>query len=108
MQVWQPALSKHLAIQNWTSVAVASLFLPNPPKHQPLVDLSAVLLLSAILASIWKYHWKTIMDNEAFDVDTILRAIDAEVIYLLAQEEKKRLQAKAEARVATPTPPEPP
>jgi len=48
------------------------------------------------------------MDNEAFDVDTILRAIDAEVIYLLAQEEeKKRLQAKAEARVATPTPPEP-
>ena len=89
-------------------VAVASLFLPNPPKYQPLVNLSAALLLSAILASIWKYHWKTIMDNEAFDVDTILRAIDAEVIYLLAQEEeKKRLQAKAEARVATPTPPEP-
>ena len=108
MQVWQPALSKHLAIQNWTSVAVASLFLPNPPKHQPLVDLSAVLLLSAILASIWKYHWKTIMDNEAFDADTILRAIDAEVVYLLAQEEeKKRLQTKAEARAPT-TPPEPP
>jgi len=48
------------------------------------------------------------MDNEAFDADTILRAIDAEVVYLLAQEEeKKRLQTKAEARAPT-TPPEPP
>ena len=65
------------------------------PVYQPLADLSAVLILSAILTVIWKYHWKTIMDEETFDSGIILCAIDREVNYLLAQRaEKKRLQDK--------------
>jgi hypothetical protein len=67
MAIWQPALSKYLTIQNWTPVLVENLFYPKPPVHQPLVDLSAVLLLSAIMAMIWKHHWKTVIDAEPFD-----------------------------------------
>jgi len=110
MAIWQPALSKYLAIQNWSPVLMESLFYPKPPVHQPLVDLSAVLLLSAIMAMIWKYHWKTVIDAEPFEIDNILSAIDSEVNYLLAQAgEKKRLQAKKQPPPPTiTTPPEPP
>jgi hypothetical protein len=110
MAIWQPALSKYLAVQNWTPVLVESLFYPKPPVHQPLVDLSAVLLLSAIMAMIWKHHWKTVIDAEPFDTDKILSAVDSEINYLLAQAgEKKRLQAKKRPPSPPSTiPPEPP
>jgi len=62
------------------------------------------------MAMIWKYHWKTVIDAEPFEIDNILSAIDSEVNYLLAQAgEKKRLQAKKQPPPPTiTTPPEPP
>ena len=89
MAVWQPALFKFLTPQDWTPALIESLLYPN----QPLVNLSAVLILSAIMTMIWKHRWKSIVDEKAFDTNIILCAIDCEVNYLLAQVlEKKRLQ----------------
>ncbi|KAF9371489.1 hypothetical protein CPB97_001937 [Podila verticillata] len=51
---------------------------------KPLVDLTAVLILSAILAMIWRYHWRSIIDSDELDSARILGAID-EVKLLIAQ-----------------------
>ena len=106
MAVWQPALFKFLTPQDWTPALIKCLLYPN----QPLVNLSAVLILSAIMTMIWKHHWKSIIDEEAFDTNIILCAIDCEVNYLLAQVlEKKRLQDKKQPPPPPNTsPPEPP
>ena len=110
LAIWKPALSKFLSAQDWTPAMVERLLYPNPPVYQPIINLSAVLVLSAILSMIWRFHWKAIIDEEDFESDIVLRAIDREINYLLAQmAEKKRLQdKKLPPTPPTIPPPEPP
>lgn len=64
---------------------------------KPPVDLTVALLFSAILAMVWRYHWRTLMDG-----DTLLGAIDSEISFLTSQHEEKK-QKSDPAGVGTRT-----
>ncbi|KAF9123427.1 hypothetical protein BGW39_008979 [Mortierella sp. 14UC] len=57
LQVWQDALSRYVEDRTWSADYICSLFFPDPDPVQPRDDVPIFLLIGAILATIWRYHF---------------------------------------------------
>ena len=85
--------------------ATGALICPNTSMPKPLVDLTVVCLLSVVLAMVWRYHWRSIIDGDDFDSARILGAIDSKAKLLIEEyEEKAKLQNKEVPDPSDPAP----
>jgi hypothetical protein len=106
LDVWQSALSKYVKDQEWTIHMIENWFYPSPNIITPLNDVPMFLLLGTILATIWKYHFQSIRDDELFDSGRVSAAVDIEMISILAQlaEKKRRTPSQAPPQEEPPRP----
>lgn len=96
LEVWQGTLTKYIKDQEWTAELIESLFYPNTLNLKPLDRIPLVLLISTILATIWKYHFNSIREEVPFDTRQVSAAIDIAINLVKAQleEERKREEKK--------------
>lgn len=60
--IWHTAITEYFEHKDWSLPAVETLFYLHTSMPEPLIDLTMVFLLSAILVTVWRYNWLTIMD----------------------------------------------
>lgn len=101
LEVWQGALTKYVKEHTWTADQVESLFFPRPEKLTPLNNVPTILLLGSVLATIWRFHFAFIREDQIFDTTRVSAAVDIALNQILAQLEEIR---KQEARRQPPTP----
>jgi hypothetical protein len=59
----------------WTAEYVCSLFFPSPDDIVPRDDVPLFLLIGAILATVWRYHFAFVLENQAFESRIVLAAL---------------------------------
>ncbi|KAF9918815.1 hypothetical protein BX616_005429 [Lobosporangium transversale] len=94
LEVWQGAMKKFVGENDWSAFLLESLFYANPTKINPLNNVPAFLLLSTILATIWKYHHACVRRGEDFDVPRVLAGTDIALNQVINQLEEKRKRGK--------------
>jgi hypothetical protein len=93
LEIWKASLNKYIREYDWTVTLIESLFYPVPPKFEALNNLPVYLLLGTIMATIWRYHHKSIREDEPFDSRRVSAAVDLAIGLVTAQLEEKRKSA---------------
>jgi hypothetical protein len=103
LEVWQGALSRYVEERVWTAEYVCSLIVPRD-------NIPLFLLLGAILATVWRYTFASVLEAQAFEPRIVLAAVDLAITQARAQlAEKQRQREKqqppppVEAPLTTPT-----
>ncbi|KAF8927317.1 hypothetical protein BGZ47_002209, partial [Haplosporangium gracile] len=78
----------------WSANYVCGLFFPNPNPPETRDDVPLFLLIGVILATIWRYHFAFVMEDQAFDPRIILAAVDLAITQARAQLAEKKRQSK--------------
>ncbi|KAG9062176.1 hypothetical protein KI688_006508 [Linnemannia hyalina] len=95
LEIWEGALSRYVEERTWTADFVCSLFFPSPECIEPRDGFPLFLLLGAILATVWRYHFAFVLEGQAFEPRIVLAAVDLAVTQARAQlAEKKRQNEK--------------
>jgi hypothetical protein len=107
LEIWQGALTRYVEEGDWTADYVCSLFFPDPDPIKPRDEFPVFLLLGAILATIWWYHFAFVIEGQDFEPQIVLSSVDLAVIQLRAQlAEKKRQSEKRQPRPPVVDPPD--
>jgi hypothetical protein len=74
-EIWWrlPPSGSELHSPHFSVCATVALICPNTSMPKPLVDLTAVCLLSVILAMVWRYHWRSMVDGDEIGILHALR-----------------------------------
>jgi hypothetical protein len=107
LEVWQGALSRYVEGRVWTAEYVC-LFFPSPDDIVPRDDVHLFLLIGAILATVWRYHFALVLENQAFEPRIVLAAVDLAITQARAQlAEKQRQREKQQPPPPVEAPPPP-
>ncbi|KAK5797288.1 hypothetical protein F5H01DRAFT_400803 [Linnemannia elongata] len=68
LEIWQGALSRYVEERVWTAEYVCSLFFSSPDDIVPRDGVPLFLLLGAILATVWRYYFAFVRENQAFEL----------------------------------------
>ncbi|KAF9082241.1 hypothetical protein BGX29_003984 [Mortierella sp. GBA35] len=106
LEVWQGSLSRYVEEHVWSADYVCSLFFPDPDPIKPHDDIPVFLLLGTILATIWRYHFASVIEGPAFEPRIVLASVDLAISQARAQlAEKKRQMEKHQAPPPVEEPP---
>ena len=97
LEVWQGSLSRYVEERGWSADYVCSLFFPDPDPIKPHDDIPVFLLLGAILATIWRYHFAFVIEGQAFEPRIVLASVDLAISQARAQLAEKRQREKHHA-----------
>ncbi|OAQ24789.1 hypothetical protein K457DRAFT_46144, partial [Linnemannia elongata AG-77] len=85
LEIWQGALSRYVEERVWTAEYVCNLFFPSPDDIVPRDGTPLFLLLGAILATVWRYHFAFVREKQAFEPQIVLAAVDLAITQARAQ-----------------------
>ncbi|KAK3827148.1 MAG: hypothetical protein JOS17DRAFT_818096 [Linnemannia elongata] len=106
LEVWQGSLSRYVEERGWSADYDCSLFFPDPDPIKPHDDIPVFLLLGAILATIWRYHFAFVIEGQAFEPRIVLASVDLAISQARAQlAEKKRQGEKHQTPLPVEEPP---
>ncbi|KAG9067604.1 hypothetical protein KI688_012389 [Linnemannia hyalina] len=81
------------------------LFFPNSDPLEPRNDVPLFLLIGVILATIWRYYFVFVMEDQAFDPRIVLPAVDLAITQAHAQLAEKKRQSEERQPPPTAEPP---
>lgn len=105
LEVWQSAMTRYVEERDWSADYVCSLFFPKSDPLEPHNDVPLFLLIGVILATIWRYHFAFVMEDQGFDPRIVLTAVDLAITQARAQLAEKKRQSEERQ---PPPPVEPP
>lgn len=106
LEVWQGALTTYIKDHTWTADQIERLFFPRPETLTPLNNVPLALLLGSILATIWRFHFAFVREDQSFETGTVSAAVDITVTQVLAQLEERRKREERRQPPAAATQPE--